>query len=329
LFEYLLEALENRRDVEVRAVSTTGIRGGGLKGPLRLLGLAAEIFRAARWADVVTLHGSTTGLFINAPVSVIAAKLWGKGSVIRNFGGRDYAEFPAWRRGLVHRAVKATDLYLVEPKRLLELGRSRGIGHIKVFPNSRPMHPLPDESPADARPCRRFIYIGHIRRDKGIDLLIEAGERFGDEVSVDVYGPLRFDMSDSDFAGLKRVRYGGVLDPAEVAERLPEYDALLLPTYYPGEGHPGVILEAYAAGIPVIASRWMGIPEVVPDGMGVLVEPRDAAALYEAMRDLMENSDHYRRLRQAVRDGRVFFSQQQRTEEFVAYCKKIADGEKL
>lgn len=323
LFETLLDALEGRSDVEVRAVSTASIRGGGVLAPFRLLGLVSQINRAARWADVVTLHGSTTGLFINAPVAVRAARRHGKGVLIRNFGGKDYGEFPAWRRGLVHRAVRAADLYLVEPVRLLEIGRSRGIGHIRVFPNSRPMPPLPADPQGGFGPCRRFVYLGHIRRDKGLDLLIEAGERMPDGVTVDVYGPMRFDMGVGDFAGLRRVRYRGVLDPADVTPALNGYDALLLPTFYPGEGHPGVILEAYAAGIPVIASRWMGIPEVVPDGMGLLVEPRDAGALFEAMRSLAEDTDVYRQLRAAVRDGRAAFSQEARTEQFVGFCREI------
>jgi glycosyltransferase involved in cell wall biosynthesis len=324
LFETLLAALEKRSDVAVRAVSTAAIRGGGLRAPFRLAGLAGEMKHAARWADVVTLHGSTTGLFINAPLAVRAAGRYGKGVVIRNFGGRDYGEFPAWRRTLVHRAVRAADLYLVEPKRLLELGKSRGIDHIRLFPNSRPMPSLPADPPGGPRPCRRFIYLGHIRRDKGIELMIEAGERMPEDVSVDVYGPMRFDMSEKDFAGLSRVRYRGVLNPGEVAPALGNYDALLLPTFYPGEGHPGVILEAYAAGIPVIASRWMGIPEVVPGGMGLLVEPRDAGALFEAMHSLVENNESFARLRASVRAGRNAFSQDSRTEEFVGWCREIA-----
>ena len=105
---------------------------------------------------------------------------------------------------------------------------------------------------------------------------------------------------------------------------LANYDALVLPTYYPGEGHPGVILEAYAAGIPVIASRWMGIPEVVPDSMGLLVEPRNANALFEAMNSLVEDNTLYNRMCTGVREGRSAFSDEQRADEFVNYCRELA-----
>jgi glycosyltransferase involved in cell wall biosynthesis len=310
LFESLMGLLEARPDVEVRAISTTSIRGGGIRAPLNLIGLMTNVFRAGRWADVVTIHGSTTGLFINAPIAVTTAKLWGKRSVIRNFGGRDYGEFPAWRRGLVHRSVKAADLYLVEPQRLLEIGKSRGVDHIKLFPNCRAMPPLPAAPPDGFGPCRKFIYLGHIRRDKGIDLLIDAGERFGEGVSVDVYGPMRFDITGKDFDGLKRVHYGGVLAPDEVPSTLVNYDALVLSTYYPG--------------IPVIASRWMGIPEIVPDSMGLLVEPRNADALFEAMNSLVEDNTLYNQLCTGVREGRMAFSDKQRADEFVNYSREIA-----
>ena len=52
----------------------------------------------------------------------------------------------------------------------------------------------------------------------------------------------------------------------QAIEVLAHYDCMLFPTHYDGEGFPGVILEAYMAGIPVIASRWKFNDEFVFDG---------------------------------------------------------------
>jgi glycosyltransferase involved in cell wall biosynthesis len=63
-----------------------------------------------------------------------------------------------------------------------------------------------------------------------------------------------------------------------------------LPTFYSGEGHPGVIVEAMIAGIPVITTAHRSIPEIVKDGFnGLLVPPLDSMGLAQAIHLL--NSD--------------------------------------
>ena len=71
------------------------------------------------------------------------------------------------------------------------------------------------------------------------------------------------------------------------SDLLAQHDALVLPTYHAGEGLPGSIIEAFQHGLPVIATRWRAIPElVIPAVNGLLVEPRDVTALAQAMQRL-------------------------------------------
>jgi len=98
--------------------------------------------------------------------------------------------------------------------------------------------------------------------------------------------------------GDARLAYRGVLDNAEVGERLWEYDALVLPTRWPGEGYPAVILEAFAHGLPVITTRWQSIPDIVDDGCGILVEPEDASQFASMLNRLHRNPELYARLQQ-------------------------------
>src|SRR6185503_18503840 len=72
----------------------------------------------------------------------------------------------------------------------------------------------------------------------------------------------------------------------DVAEILAASDIVALPSRF-GEGCPNALLEAMAAGKPVIASRSGGTPEVVVDGeTGLLVPPEDVDALGAALRRL-------------------------------------------
>jgi glycosyltransferase involved in cell wall biosynthesis len=69
---------------------------------------------------------------------------------------------------------------------------------------------------------------------------------------------------------------------------LQECDLMVLPSLY-GEGLPMVILEAMASGLPVIASRVEGVPEIIEDGVnGFMVNPGDAVALSRKIITLLE-----------------------------------------
>jgi glycosyltransferase involved in cell wall biosynthesis len=95
-----------------------------------------------------------------------------------------------------------------------------------------------------------------------------------------------------------RVVFTGHLDDAR--ELLAELDVFVLPSW--AEGMPIVLLEAMAAGRPVVATPVGGTPEVVVHGeTGLLVPPRDPAALAAALRELLADPDRRARFGQAGR----------------------------
>jgi glycosyltransferase involved in cell wall biosynthesis len=74
-----------------------------------------------------------------------------------------------------------------------------------------------------------------------------------------------------------------------------------LPSY--SEGYPNVLVEALACGRPIVATRVGGIPEIVDDSTGVLIEPRDDAALERALVAVLDrNWDETRLSRRFSRD---------------------------
>jgi glycosyltransferase involved in cell wall biosynthesis len=79
-------------------------------------------------------------------------------------------------------------------------------------------------------------------------------------------------------------------------------DIFVLPTRYPPEGQPLVVLEAMGAGLPVVSTRWSGIPDTVEDECeGLLVEPGDEQALAAALRRLAGEPELRRALGSAAR----------------------------
>jgi len=324
LFEGLARGLVSRDGLDVRVIDTGGVRGRGLRAPGALLGLRRKIARAVADVDVATLHVSTSALHVMAPLFVAECARVATPSVVRKFGGTDFMQYPARRRAPIVRALVRADLYLAETRSLVSTAERAGLERVRWFPNSRPMPELPPDDTTGRR-CERFVYLGQIHSRKGVRELVAAAARLEGAATVDVYGTLDFDIEREELEGRDRLAYRGSVEPSEVARVLSRYDALVLPSYHEGEGYPGVVLEAYAVGIPVVVTRWRALPEIVDESCGLLVEPRDAADLTRAMNGLCERPDEYARLRAGVRERREDFSDAVWHERFVAMCRELAE----
>jgi colanic acid/amylovoran biosynthesis glycosyltransferase len=149
----------------------------------------------------------------------------------------------------------------------------------------------------------RVLTVARFTEKKGVEYgiravakLLHKYQRLEYKIAGD--GPLR-DGLQSLIAELKvgdRIRLLGWKSLDEIAELLQRSDILLAPsvTAEKGdqEGIPGVIMEAFAQGLPVVSTRHAGIPEVVHDGeSGFLVPERDVDALAKRIEDLIERPE--------------------------------------
>jgi glycosyltransferase involved in cell wall biosynthesis len=95
-----------------------------------------------------------------------------------------------------------------------------------------------------------------------------------------------------------------LLDHRELLQGLEEnrWDVALLPSLENREGREGIpvfLIEAMAAGVPVVATNTGGIPELVEEGSGILVPQRDAGALADALALLAMDGDRRQRFGRA------------------------------
>jgi glycosyltransferase involved in cell wall biosynthesis len=144
--------------------------------------------------------------------------------------------------------------------------------------------------PASRRegPGEYFLYLGRLAPEKGVDTVLRAAGSLGGRVLVVGDGPqgehLRREAPPT-------VEFAGQVPPENVPDLLVRARALLVPSVW-YEAAPRGILEAYASGVPVIASRIGALPEAVEEGVtGTLAEPGNSAAWGEAMARLLDDRE--------------------------------------
>lgn len=324
-FQGLLDCVGAIDGVEFEVVETPPARARKLRAVFALLKEVFQVLSLGRRADVITLHSTVTALLVRGGLVALVARLWKKPLVVYTFGGNLYREeYGRFGSGLVRRILSSVFVYLAQSREQVAHAKEDGVEQVEWFPNTR-RRPRVDEDELNTDPvCRRFVFISHVKETKGIRELIEAGERFGEDAVIDVYGPFREGMTEAVFDGCRRVRYRGELAPGDVMAALRHYNALLLPTYHPGEGYPGIVIEAYMTGLPVICTRWRRLPEIVDERTGILVEPRDADALHAAMVRLMKDGALFARLRCGALERGKEFDMDVWAERFVQYCREAA-----
>jgi glycosyltransferase involved in cell wall biosynthesis len=319
----LIDQLSAYQGVSLQVVNTAGIRGHLFAGPLRFARTVFKILRLGFQVDAITLHQVPTGLPFLGPLVLVCARILGKPLIIRIFAGVDYMNMGMLKAWLAHFVTRHADMYLAQTKHLVRLAEKRGVCHVHWYPTSRPMPPDPEVQRPQTSACERFVFVGDVSDVKGVREILKIGKLLPESVSVDIFGPLTGEISLKDFNGSRNVRYAGLLANDQVIPTLRQYDALLLPTFHDGEGYPGVIIEAYAAGLPVICTRWMSLPEIVDQTSGILIPPQDPDALLKAMRALFENRSLYARLRQGAKTRGREFSLDFWANRFALLCANV------
>ncbi|MHB0970491.1 MAG: glycosyltransferase [Thermoanaerobaculia bacterium] len=158
----------------------------------------------------------------------------------------------------------------------------------------------PAESPADPA---KILCIAALKPYKGVPHLVDACRILAAEgipFACDIIGSgpmeasIRRSIERQGLAG--RVRLRGALTQDEVAAELPRAAVFVLPSIVASnnqmEGIPVALMEAMAAGVPVVATAISGIPELVEEGVtGTLVDPGNPRSLADAIRRLLADRD--------------------------------------
>jgi len=180
-----------------------------------------------------------------------------------------------------------------------------------------------------------ILFAGRFVEKKGVAVLVEAMRRLDPANRPPLVlvgdGPLGEALKRMA-APLGRVEFAGWLPNDELRRRMRGALAVCVPSLAApdgdAEGLPNVVIEAMAAGVPVVGSRHAGIPEAVEDERtGLLAPPGDPAALAGALRRLVGNPELRRRLGSAAREvAAERFDAVGQSRRLESILRRIIDG---
>lgn len=159
-----------------------------------------------------------------------------------------------------------------------------GFQNVLLMPNFKNLSVL---SEADISLCNepyKFCTFSRVMEEKGIadaaNAVIAANRHYGRRVcTLDIYGQTDpgqtewFEHLRSQFP--PEIRYCGTVPYGQSTEVIKAYHALLFPTKFYTEGIPGTVIDAYSAGVPVVASRWESFQNVIDHGKTGIGYPFD------------------------------------------------------
>lgn len=245
---------------------------GGIK---RFPGLAVDIIKATICCRNVIILPAQNGLRVIAPLVAILCNIFKKNAVYVVIGGwlSEYLD----SHGVLLLFLKRFGGIYVETERMkMELLR-KGLANVKILRNCKRLKIVEvGYNDNEVTGLLRICTFSRVNRGKGIEEAINAVKQTNGMLGrtvyeLDIYGNIEEDYR-KEFECLMSdvptyIHYMGSVPYDRSTEILKKYFFLLFPTRYYTEGIPGTVIDAYASGVPVVASKWENFEEVIRDGV--------------------------------------------------------------
>ncbi|MBU2557796.1 MAG: glycosyltransferase [Bacteroidetes bacterium] len=206
-----------------------------------------------------------------------------------------------FRKGITRFVVKRAAGVTAVTKNLAQAMQAHGLNNknYHILPNVVNMHLF---KPGEEKPSSGKIQLVHLScfedKSKNISGLLrvlaslkEQAQNFECTLIGDGIDFESLKNYASDLGLSSQLRFTGLLEGEKLADELAKADFMVMFSNY--ENMPVVILEAFACGLPVVATRVGGIPEMVNDQNGLLVSPKNEGEMLAAITWMMENYTNF------------------------------------
>jgi glycosyltransferase involved in cell wall biosynthesis len=220
-----------------------------------------------------------------------------------------------WKQNIIHWVIGGTlgdkvekgiydasvigyaDHTLVESSFMLKKLCKYNVKGVKQVPNFKPISYLPQiniKYPESGHELK-LAFVSRIMPEKGCDYILDAANilntnNLDSKFSIDFYGRISQDY-ESEFnkriGSLSNVSYKGFLDfnKNDAYDKLAQYDMMLFPTYWEGEGFAGIFIDAFIAGLPILATDWAHNKAFLTDGIdSIFINPHDVNDIVDSIK---------------------------------------------
>lgn len=203
--------------------------------------------------------------------------------------------------------LKKFDYIFIETQTMQKQLKELGIDNAVIVPNFKDIIPIKREDiEYNFKHPLPFCIFSRITKKKGINDAIYACDKLNKQqgcaiCSLDIYGPIHEDYKEEFFDLCKQyssvVHYKGMVRPSQSVEILKDYYMLLFPTLFYTEGIPGTIIDAFSAGVPILASEWESYRDVLSEKDSITYKFGDTEDLYKKLKFCVENIERINSLR--------------------------------
>lgn len=273
---------------------------GGVKA---IVPVIIGCIKALKSCDNIILMLTENGLKVSVPFLSFFNKLFHKRLHYVVVGGW-LPKFLKQQPGLIKK-LESFHMIYVETNNMRMLLEEMGFKNVVVMPNCKRLE-IVAEPEKCVKPFKLCTF-SRVMKEKGIEdavnAVISANEALGEiAYHLDIYGQV--DLGQTEwFNELQKsfptyIKYLGLVKFDESTKVLKQYFALLFPTYYEGEGFAGTAIDAFSAGVPVLASDWKYNNEVIVDGInGGLFEPHNVEEIKKCLIEMARNPETWQMMR--------------------------------
>lgn len=290
----LIDELRNKYPhASIQIVDTYGYKNKPFK-------IISGIFGCLKTSQVVFVLLSRNGMRVIFPI-VNSLNRFFKRPILHDCIGGSLDELVKKRRGLKKNLNKFS-VNWVESNGLKERLESLGVCNVECLPNFKRLKKLEEHDlPKYNEEPIRFCTFSRVNKAKGIGIASETTIAINRKAGykrcfLDIYGPIEenYDLTLKQYIEKSdgAISYKGIVNYSESVDTLKNYYALLFPTTFYGEGFPGTLLDAFSAGIPVIATNWHLNGEIIEHKQtGFLYEWEHSEKLEMWMQYAIDNPD--------------------------------------
>ena len=314
----LYDELKNATDWNIRKVDTYYKS----KKPIKLL--IESIITLVSTRDVIVLL-SGNGMKFYFPILSFFAMVFKTRIYHDVIGGnlnsyvKKYPKFKDY--------LNSYEVNWVETESLKKYMIECGVINCEVIPNFKRLS-ITDVECGSYNVPFKFCIFSRVMKEKGVEIAIKAIEEINASAgkivcNLDIYGRIDDGYKD-DFTKLMKsvtsaIKYKGMVPYDKSTETIRGYYSLLFPTFWKGEGFPGTIIDAFSAGIPVIATDWNCNGEIVVNGVNGVLYPNDHINnLREAIEWMISNQEAMIQMKKECRKSAQKFQPDEYIKQIVS-----------